>query len=367
MADPIPYGYTSHDESTTHDKYTADSPPKPNATAIIKAYLRERVPEFQALDAARREGWNDPDVDEVFIRRRQRADNADAASQEKFFRMMIRNGEELNEATGGFNILRDDTDEIPTSIVDFCMAPGAFLETALRANPGSRALAFTLPPDKGGHSVLLPYHEAVEVRFLDVNLLAEDMGCLKIPPDHTEPSGFIPRQLTEGKRCFNLALCDGQVLRNHPRAAYRERRETSRLIMVQLALGLEHLKNGGTMIVLLHKVEHWNTVQLLRTFAKFSTLKVFKPSNAHTTRSSFYMVASDIQVLHAQALEAVKRWMKVWQAATFGTDEEFEEARRSSVGPEEVLEEFGETLVEMGREIWRIQGDALAEKARNGW
>lgn len=67
--------------------------------------------------------------------------------------MMIQNGEELERATGGFTISRTDTYSTPASIIDFCMASGAFLHLALRTNSNARALAFTLPVTDGGHTV----------------------------------------------------------------------------------------------------------------------------------------------------------------------------------------------------------------------
>lgn len=280
---------------------------------------------------------------------------------------MLRNGEELAAATVGFDDSVVDPENNPFSIVDFCMAPGACLHTALHENPGSRALAFTLPVEMGGHEVWLPYHDSVDVKFMDINLLAEDMGAVDIPEHHEEASQFIPRVLTKGRRPFNLALCDGQVLRTHARAPYRERREAQRLTSVQLALGLGHLKEGGTMVVLLHKVEAWRTVILLHLFSKFSNVQLFKPSKSHTTRSSFYMIASNIKVLHPEAIEAVEQWKKMWQAATFGTEEDFQETFQGGSTPEEVLDEFGDTLVETGTAIWKIQGDALIKRTEKGW
>jgi len=60
-------------------------------------------------------------------------------------------------------------------------------------------------------------------------------------------------------------------------------REARRLAVTQLAIGLEHVKIGGTMVVLLHKVEATDTVSLLYRFSKFSSVKLFKP----TVKSSF--------------------------------------------------------------------------------
>ncbi|KAK8011771.1 hypothetical protein PG989_000031 [Apiospora arundinis] len=215
----------------------------------------------------------------------------------------------------------------PGSILDMCAAPGGFLATAIRINPNAEVVAFSLPPSDGGYNVLLPPDKMQCVDFLDVTMLAADMGVTVIPPDHPDAGKFLPRQLPK-LRSFDLVLCDGQVLRTHERASYRELREPLRLKTAQLSLGLEHLRPRGTMVVLLHKLEAWDTVCILRTFSKFSSMRVHKPTAGHTTRSSFYMVATSVDSQHPEAIEVVEKWKAVWRTATFGTDEEFAEALR---------------------------------------
>jgi hypothetical protein len=134
----------------------------------------------------------------------------------------------------------------------------------------------------------------VALEFLDITMLAADMGAVVIPADHPDANNMLPRRF-DPFQLFNLVLCDGQVLRTHTRAAYREKREARRLTTTQLAISLEHVKFGGSMIVLLHKVEAVDTVSLLYMFSKFSSAKLFKPTKHHAKRSSFYMITTDIQ------------------------------------------------------------------------
>jgi hypothetical protein len=77
-----------------------------------------------------------------------------------------------------------------------------------------------------------------KVDFLDVNMLAPDMGVESVPPEHPEALDFLPRQL-QSQKVFDLVICDGQVLRTHERAAHRETREATRLTLEQLARSLE--------------------------------------------------------------------------------------------------------------------------------
>lgn len=268
-------------------------------------------------------------------------------------------GRELHKNTGAFNI--DRSPRSRPQILDMCMAPGGYLSEALHMNPGSGALAFTLPVSDGGHEILLPKNKNVETRFLDVTMLAADMGVPQIPKEHEDVDRFLPAQF-DAEREFDIVLCDGQVLRTHSRAAYREAGEARRLTSVQLALGLEHLRQGGSMVVLLHKLESWDTVLLVRKFSMFSDIKLYKPRQGHSTRSSFYMVAKNIDTQRSEAAQAVREWKKVWRVATFGNDEEYWEMVRGDDPPvSEVLDEFGPKLIELGRPVWTVQAEALAK------
>ena len=78
------------------------------------------------------------------------------------------------------------------------------------------------------------------------------------------------------------------------------------------------------MVVFLHKVEAFDIVSLLHTFSKFSSLRLDKHSKFHATRSSFYMVVTNIQRQHPEADVAIGSWKKAWRIATLGTDKEYE-------------------------------------------
>lgn len=266
--------------------------------------------------------------------------------------------EELHATTDAFS-LNPPCDRKPR-ILDLCMAPGGYLHTALQKAPGAEALAFSLPVSHGGHQVHLRQTQGVECRLLDVTMLAADMGTDNIPASHPEFDGFIKRQLQPTER-FDLVLCDGRVLRTHIRPEYRESQEAVRLHTVQLVLGLEHLEPLGTMVVLLHKLEAYRTVAVIRRFSTFSNVKLFKPSKFHCTRSSFYMVATHVQSQHDNAIQAIAEWKKMWNMTTFSTKEDYLRHAENAKKEEYLeLESFGPELVRLGRHVWRIQRDALA-------
>ncbi|KAI9043208.1 uncharacterized protein KD926_004392 [Aspergillus affinis] len=323
---------------------------------IIVEYLLDKAPEFRKLSELRERGWNDPAGDQFFQTQRQRADNADKTQRWRFYNMMKEIGEYMHQVTGALRIPSSPSDT--PRILDMCMAPGGFLATALKINPESQALAFSLPISQKGHDVLLPKDPRVILKFLDITMLAADMGLVDIPFDHPDGPNFLSRQL--GPELFDLIFCDGHVLRNHDRAAYREHTEATRLTLTQLALGLEHLRPGGTMIVLLHKIEALHNVQLLYTFSKFSTVRLFKHPKIHGKRSSFYMIATDIKSHGIDAAKAIERWKRIWRVATTGTLNMYYKALcEDNYDMNEILHDFGSELVQLGRNVWNIQAREL--------
>lgn len=273
--------------------------------------------------------------------------------------MMQNIAQEIQSSTGGLRVTHLKSSN--PCILDFCMAPGGFLATALGVNRNSHAVAFTLPPKDGGHEVLLPANPAVSVKYLDITMLAADMGVTDIPAGHPDAGKFLPKHMEPGKT-FDLIFCDGQVLRTHKRAAYREQREARRLILTQLALGLEHVSEYGSMVILLHKVEVLETVRLLNTFSKFSKIQLFKSERSHAKRSSFYLVATEIRPSHVEAIRAKEEWKRVWITATFGGDEELKEIfKKDEFAVHDLLQDFGQDLVRLGEPIWNVQADALQD------
>lgn len=270
---------------------------------------------------------------------------------------MKRIAREMHEDTGVFRAPKPVSN--PVRILDLCVAPGGYLETVMEYNRGAQALAFTLPVSDGGHQMLIKSNPDVKIELLDITMLGEDMGVGDIPDHHPDHDKFLSRRFDPDMK-FDIVFCDGQVLRTQHRASYRENRETRRLSCTQLALSLQHIKPGGTMIVLLHKVEAYSTIKLLRTFRQFSNVKLFKPTVGHGTRSSFYMIAKQVKSQSSEASEAVARWKGLWKTATFGTDEEYKAAiddSKESVG--DMLDEFGTELVTLGTKVWKTQGEFL--------
>ncbi|KAJ6184296.1 hypothetical protein N7519_005597 [Penicillium mononematosum] len=347
--------------SQLYDPHLTEDPaeyPAEESRSVLP-YLLEKSPEFRDLSDMRQQGWEAPERNEYSTTVLRSADESVENRAAYLHKFMSTTAHEFDEATSAFKV--QSVDSTPPAILDMCMTPGALLEIALKRNPGARALAFSLPVSCGGYKTSLASNLNTKRVFLDLTMLAADMGVDQIPEGHEDTENFLPQQLEEG-RLFDLVICDGQVLRQHSRAPYGGSRGARRVAITQLALGLQHLRPGGTMIILLHRLETWNTVNVIWKFHKISSVRLFKPKSSYTKRSTFYMVATNVESQRLEAIEAVKLWKRIWRMATFGSDEEYGKVlldEESSV--ETLLEDFGPELVKLGKAIWKTEADSLAK------
>ncbi|KAM0717991.1 hypothetical protein Q7P37_006323 [Cladosporium fusiforme] len=356
--------------ASSNPKSTSNASPKPEDDGILQAmintYLREKSTVFRELSDLCEEGWKNTEADKYYARQRHAADDTVTGTKQAkdtadfFYKRMQQIGKQLHVATNAFHTPYSRW--VPARILDMCMAPGGFLQAALEVNRSCTATAFTLPVASGGHAALIPNHSNVTVKELDITLLAADMGVSpdEIPASHPDAQNFAKQaELHETDR-FDLVICDGQVLRTHARATYRETREPQRLRATQLALGLQHVKPDGTMIVLLHKADQLHNIELLHAFSKISSLTLFKPTILHKERSSFYMIAKDLRTEREEATQAIQSWKQEWKTATFGSEEELQQlTRRGEADVRALLEEIGPTLIELATGVWSVQAGAL--------
>ncbi|KAL5354158.1 hypothetical protein ACLOAV_000243 [Pseudogymnoascus australis] len=328
--------------------------------SILNEFFAQNEPAFRKLSAIREKGWQNPRGDDYFKRQRQVADGAKDKMAAGFYRMMQEIGDEMHERTRCLSPQPNSGGNM--NILDICMAPGGYTASALKYNPRATAFGISLPPEQGGHEVLLPRNRST-ILFLDVTMLAKEYGLETIPPTHPDPTSFLDER-PYFNQTFQLIFCDGQVLRTHERPDYREHYEARRLTVSQLILALQRIRAGGTIVVLLHKIEAWENFQLLYRFSGFSSIQVFKPVKKHSKRSSFYLVASGVHPDSDAAKLAVEEWKQVWRDATFGGENGTGD--RGSTADEDhvrlVLDQFGSQFAELARPIWEIQ-----EKALNSW
>jgi hypothetical protein len=108
-------------------------------------------------------------------------------------------GKELHNVTLGFA-----TRTHPGNILDMCAAQGGFLATAIELNPDSGVIAFSLPPSDGGYNILLNEDKQQCVKFLDITMLAADMGITAIHAPRCREIPFAPLERHPGLRFSSL-------------------------------------------------------------------------------------------------------------------------------------------------------------------
>ncbi|OBT64110.1 hypothetical protein VE03_06249 [Pseudogymnoascus sp. 23342-1-I1] len=337
-----------------------DKTPWRRPNFILNEFFTQNEPAFRKLTAIREKGWQNPRGDDYFKRQRRVADGAKGKMAAGLYKMMQEIGDEMHKSTRCLS--PQPNCEGKMDILDICMAPGGYTASALKHNPGATAFGISLPPQQGGHKVLLPRHRST-MRLLDVTMLAKEYGVEEIPIAHPDRTSFLDERPFLDQT-FQLIFCDGQVLRTHERAEYRENHEARRLTVSQLILALQRIRAGGTIVVLLHKIEKWETFELLYRFSQFSSVQVFKPAKKHAKRSSSYLVASGVQPDTDAAKLLVEEWKQAWWQATFGGENGTGD--RGSTADEDhvrlVLDQFGSQFIELARPIWEIQ-----EKALSSW
>lgn len=285
-----------------------------------------------------------------------------------FFNVMKKIGDEINAASGGaLNLPRSNA-----RVMDLCMAPGGYTASVLKHSPNAVVCAFTLPLKLGGHAILLRKGTPYEIMYGDITMLHNEFGVEEIPPNHSELSEFSDKRPWFGKR-FDLVFCDGQALRTHePHIAdYRRQMwwmEAARLTASQLILAMQRIESGGTLIMLLHNLAAYRTVKLLHFFDQFAEIQAFKPLFTHRKRGTFYLIAKNVQPGHPEAVAAINEWKGLWKKLTFPALDEDGRAKPPEVASvserekkaSDLLETFGERLIELGEPVWEIQKEALA-------
>ncbi|KAF8471770.1 hypothetical protein BDZ91DRAFT_716495 [Kalaharituber pfeilii] len=352
----------------------------------------KKVESWIELSDLRKKIWESEKASKHFQKQRENADSApnDGNLQVIFLKMMLFVAQDIETATGVFTSVRPKNPgsvlSKPAHALDLCMAPGAFSLYFLLRNPRGRVDGVTLDRESGGHELhlekaakFLHYRgdpsESITINWTDITMHSIFLPTGEAIPDNSPDKSVLENNLpllphlqslpaNTDKRQYSFIICDGQNLRHHEHANIRPW-EPARLLACQLILGLSFIKPGGSMLVLLHNLESWNAFVTVYKFSKFACVKFHKPKRVHAIRSSFYLVATKVQPLFEACTSWVEELKRSWYAMTFGGEAGLGSLVEAGEGLEvqNLLEEWGDTFIELGEEVWRTQRDALKEKA----
>ncbi|KAI0520984.1 hypothetical protein F5B22DRAFT_653411 [Xylaria bambusicola] len=236
----------------------------------------------------------------------------------------------------------NQTSDIPSDR-QFCkfeahVTPAGVLKAVMDLGEDAQCLAFTLPRNRDWKATQLNTTARLAFYPFDINCLAADMGAfvtgrpgdpgsvqghilefiqepstLSEPDDlvvyqHPHPWNFSVAPLFTSDEKLDLIMCDARFPLDD--IELKETMDIGRTQLVQLALGLEHVKEGGKMIIRLSDIESWTAVDLLYTFTQFSYVDVFKHASTGTRWPDCYLLASNIRPLELAAITSVHRWKK---------------------------------------------------------
>jgi hypothetical protein len=71
---------------------------------------------------------------------------------------------------------------------------------------------------------------------------------------------------------------------------------------------LQRLRNNGSLVLVMHKLETLNVISIVQAFIKFPNVRLFKPKKTHVVRSPFYIVVTEVNMQSEQAQLAILEW-----------------------------------------------------------
>lgn len=254
-------------------------------------------------------------------------------------------------------------------VLDLCMAPGGFSATVLKYNRFAQVCAISLPTDEGGLEIYLPNwqeNKRIKVKLMNLTLLSAELGFPDLASqDHPSASKFS-NYIPYAGRQFDLIFCDGHVLpTSEPEQDSTS--EVRRLADAQIVMALQRIKSAGTIVALLHQVYNPRVLRLLKAFDRISQITLFKPPFCHAKRTSFYLVAKNVDPQHEVARCLLRDMRKSWRARTANAfNMEIPgnpmESNDEEEDMEDIMQSFGGKLITLAEPVWKIQTEAM-EKA----
>ncbi|TBU61527.1 hypothetical protein BD310DRAFT_813138 [Dichomitus squalens] len=353
MLRTLEYEYTPH---------TVDNRP----TAAAALLERRHVQVLADLNELKRKGWSEESLHGHFSRQRNIADRPNHQTEKFWFGMMKKGMEELDAATG----ILSSNHRGQLHFLDVCCAPGGFSSYVLGRKPLARGVGISLPVSSGGHGFKLEPYFRSRYDLIEKDILEYDHAL----HDLSDSPARFPETMAQR---FDLVIVDGHALRTYlapfpyePSADDLESAHHSyrgRLIISQLIIALEAVRPGGTIVMRLSHIESFPATPILYLLDMLSdTLVVHKPRSMHAYRATFYVVAKGVapaRVAGQQAhyLAGLRRlWAELSCGGSSGRGRQMVHGDLDFiVTTSQILDSYVDRLVELGREVWQTQLDAL--------
>ncbi|KAF8906367.1 hypothetical protein CPB85DRAFT_1530152 [Mucidula mucida] len=249
--------------------------------------------------------------------------------------------------------------------LDLGCCPGGFSAYILEKNKLSRSLGISLPTEAGGYAYCLESRQRRET-FLPADLTLFDLRPLDSSDVECAPGTLkpVPREITN--RVFDLTILGATPL------SWVTRADSQRLLVSQLILGLQGVKNGGTIIAVLQDPESPVTARVLYLLDKISRkITIHKSSVVHQARSSFYVIAQGVGEGEGKDRELrdgyLKSFRTLWVELTFDGVREMVNADLDFIVTVDELSRTSiDWLVALCGKVWEIQLRALESGCPGG-
>lgn len=167
-------------------------------------------------------------------------------------------------------------------------------------------------------------------------------------------------------KSFDIILCNHGVARRGDKANPRPDEEVEndllRMHAAHIMFSLLHVKEGGTVILLLKKIEAWDTIQILYAFSQFSELSTFKSTDIYAAVAPFVLVAKRVRPGSRAARDLYKKQKWLWLSVTAPEAlNALVPISRKEPSIEEVLKSFGNEYLKLGRQPWEAQLKGVRE------
>ncbi|KIM39355.1 hypothetical protein M413DRAFT_197953 [Hebeloma cylindrosporum] len=342
-------------------RFSSSSPPNEydDQLRLAKALVDNGSDILKELLELQSKGWNDESAEKHFQKQRQTSDNPPPELTMIWFRMMKGLLREIDTR------LKCIPAKAPTDFLDLGCCPGGFSSYILDKNPNANGTGVSLPVADGGHEFSLEEHHHSRFNLFSANLTYYQLGPTIIDNGRLQ---VLPFDIITGS--FDVVLLDGHQLRTQRSALPWD---YDRLLISQLILGLQSVKDGGTIIMKLPMPHKPVSARILYLFNIISSRTLrWKPNLMHANRGTFYAVAKGVgKGQGGHKIPIILGALKaLWVNLTFGGEEGsgrymVPEDLDFLISMDDLVSHHLDWLTKLGTPLWKVQKAAL-EKFYDG-